>query len=114
MKVLIPVDVGYAFDFLAILQLKFNNGLISHDDVSDCMEQIESQIGKESFEKVADSKEYTRLYMANEETFVAVEQAKKDAVKASYVDACNTKRYLAKVALQKKWFPLAPVTEKKT
>lgn len=113
MKICIPVDVAYAFDFYSILTLKQSKGVIGDEDILDCREEIEKQVGEETFKKVLDSKEYLDLRYANEMTFAAVDKARKDEVKASFVDDWNTKRYFAKKALQEKFFSLAPLTEKK-
>ena len=113
MKVLIPVDAAYAFDFHSILALKQTKELIGDDDVLDCREEIEKQIGERKFEEVLDSKEYLELRYANEMTFSCVDLAKQDSIKASKVDEWNTKRYFAKKALQEKFFGQAPLTEKK-
>ena len=60
-----------------------------------------------------ESVEYKKLYEVNTKTFEAVDDAKEDGVKASYVDKCNYERYLAKVALQERFFPEEDMKENK-
>ena len=59
------------------------------------------------FNTIIKSEEYKNLLLANKKTFKAVDKAKKDLIKASYVDECNYERYLAKKSLQDKFFSTA-------
>jgi len=103
----ILVDEAYAFDFLAILQIKsdldFENKIKKFNFMK-CYDHLKSQIGEKLFSAIFHSLEYKECYDANFETFKAVDLAKTDAVPASYVDNCNYKRHLAKQKIQKKFF----------
>jgi hypothetical protein len=100
----ITVDEAYAFDYFSILEIKKKNG----SNISNIIEIIEndlvSQIGLEKFRSIKESSEYKKLYISNQETFEAVDKAKNDYVKASYVDKCNYKRMICKKELQEKFF----------
>jgi Fe-S oxidoreductase len=97
------VDEAYAFDFLSIFYIKRNNSDLTLKVWNECKNYIKDQIPNK-FDKIIKSKEYKDLLKANQKTFKAVDEAKVDKVKASYVDSCNYQRYLAKKALQTKFF----------
>jgi len=97
------VDEAYAFDFLSIFYIKRNNSDLTLKAWSECKDYIKDQI-PDKFNKIIKSKEYKNLLKANLKTFKAVDKAKIDKIKASYVDSCNYERYLAKKALQTKFF----------
>jgi len=109
----ISVDEGYAYDFFSILGVKFLRGLVSLDVVQDCYFSIEQQVGSELHAKIVASEEYTRLLNLNDDTFDAVNRAKIDTIRASEVHELNHQRYLAKKALQEKFFPESKQTEAK-
>lgn len=100
----ITVDEAYAFDYYSILEIKKEN----KSDVSKLVKIIEKDlidsIGYEKFTLIKNSYEYKNLYLSNKETFEAVDKAKNDGVKASYVDKCNYQRMICKKELQKKFF----------
>lgn len=97
------VDEAYAFDFLTILYLKKEKNKEYLKTWKECSAYIKKQMPK-IFNKIIKSKEYQNLLEANSKTFAAVDKAKNDLVKASYVDQCNYERYLAKRDLQNKFF----------
>jgi hypothetical protein len=97
------VDEAYAFDFLSIFYIKRNNSPFNKKAWKECEKYIKDQIPNK-FNSIIKSKEYKALLEANIKTFNAVDKAKKDLVKASYVDECNYERYLAKKGLQEKFF----------
>ena len=97
------VDEAYSFDFLRIFYIKINNIDLKLKAWSECKDYIKDQI-TDKFNKIIRSKEYKTLLKANQKTFKAVDKAKMDKIKASYVDSCNYERYLAKKALQEKFF----------
>jgi len=97
------VDEAYAFDFLSIFYIKRNNSIFNKKAWKECEASIKNQI-PDKFNIIIKSKEYKALLEANKKTFNAVDKAKKDLVKASYVDQCNYERYLAKKSLQNKFF----------
>jgi len=97
------VDEAYAFDFLSIFYIKRNNSDLTLKAWNECKNYIKDQIPNK-FNIIIKSKEYKDLLKANQKTFKAVDEAKVDKVKASYVDSCNYQRYLAKKSLQEKFF----------
>ncbi len=107
-------DEGFVFDYLAILQVKQYHMSGMTDHVDRCKANIKSQIGLSKFSEIYHSQEYKNLFDANMETFQAVEKARYGEISAKEVDDCNMKRYNAKVALQKKFFPSYEQVEKKS
>lgn len=109
------VSEAYAFDYLSILQIKcemdpqknFGNFAAC---VTNMIDEIDDNV---LWSTIMDSVEYKKLYEVNKKTFEAVDDAKEDGVKASYVDKCNYERYLAKIALQERFFPEEEIKEKK-
>lgn len=102
----ILVDEAYAFDYLAILLIKYDfskNELIL-TKAEECTEHIQSQIGKKKMEEILSSDEFKKLLDANKETFAWVDKAKTDSCKASDVDKSNYERCKARNALQEKFF----------
>jgi hypothetical protein len=105
MKVTLPE--GYIFDILSVYQVKI---IKSMDNSQHCnnfsflLNEISDQIGKEKTADIIDSKEYDDLCVANLETFELVDAVKHDPCLGKEVDAANYKRFLAKKALQEKWF----------
>lgn len=113
MRIMLPVDPGFAFDYLAILHVKKQRGLPVSSELIEVRKAIESQCDSASI-MAGDSVEFFQLIRANSETFDLVEMAKKDQCKASEVDAANYRRYLAKKALQERFWPSEPILEQKT
>ena len=108
------VDEAYAFDFLAILEVKYD---FSHDKnifnkIVECQQHIRDQIGFGKWEEVYASREYSDLVEANRRTFYWVDKAKTDSCKASDVDRSNYERCKARNVLQMKFFN-TDVSEKK-
>jgi len=111
----INVDEGYAYDFLAILNVKKNKALNNSQEAFDvCDEHIKKQVGKELHLLILNSNEYKSLLKANEETFDAVEKARYGSISAKEVDNLNMKRYHCKILLQNKFFPKTKILETKT
>tara|TARA_Y100000114_G_scaffold157281_1_gene188817 strand:+ start:19182 stop:19535 length:354 start_codon:yes stop_codon:yes gene_type:complete len=108
------VDESYAYDYLSILKVKaFKKD--SEETISnfmDCSYIIKMQVGSKLHSEILSSKEYEDLLNINKETFDAVDKAKKDKVKASYVDELNYERFLCKSKLQKKFFKLEQTENK--
>ncbi len=95
----IEVDEGYAYDYLAILNVK-------RQPTTDYELGMMAQIGIDYHKSVVFSPEYLSLVEINIAIFEAV--AKRENV----IDL-NEQRYKAKVALQKRFFPESKVTEVK-
>jgi hypothetical protein len=100
----INVDEAYAFDYYSILDLKFKNGYISEEILTNTKLDLIDQVGEKLFYTIKNSIEYEKLLEANRLTFEAVDKAKTDDVLASYVDECNYGRMLSKKNLQEKFF----------
>ena len=112
----LPVDEAYAFDFLAILEVKFlqSKNPSMKNKVNEYAGYIEKQIGEPKFYEITASQEWKNLVEANTKTFEWVDKAKTDSCKASDVDRSNYERCKARKALQEKFFPGRPITETKT
>ena len=102
----ILVDEAYAFDYLAILLIKydFSKNKLILTKAEECMAHIKSQIGKKKMEEILSSDEFKKLLDANKKTFEWVDKAKTDSCKASDVDKSNYERCKARNALQEKFF----------
>lgn len=109
----LPVDEGYAYDYLAILEVKLRNGVGKIGDVLLCASQIRDQVGQDLHTKIIESDYFKDCLRVNQLTFDAVDGAKQDTVKASVVHNLNYERYLAKTRLQNEFFPSSIITEKK-
>ena len=111
----IKVSEAYAFDYMCILQIKCEiDAKKNFANYAACVTIIIDEINNNQlWTEIMDSVEYSNLYEANRKTFEAVEDAKEDGVKASYVDRCNHERYLCKIALQEKFFPEENMKENK-
>jgi hypothetical protein len=111
----IPCDWGYAFDYLSIFHVKIEKKKDdeSKTNFSETSQHLIKLLGTKGFYNVYKSHEYQRLYDVNARLFDLVDLAKKDEVKASEVDAGVWERYLAKKALQERFFPNVPLAEQK-
>jgi hypothetical protein len=110
----ISVDEAYAYDFLAILEVKLKKNLkFSEKAFRECYVYIESQIGESLHKNIIDSEEYKNLFKANLETFEGVEKARYSLISAKELDNCNMQRYNFKKQLQNKFFS-SEVLEQKT
>jgi hypothetical protein len=110
----ITTDEGFAFDYLAILEVKMFKMGGTDVYIERCKNSFQSQIGLIKFREVYHSPEYKELYDANIETFDAVEKARYGEISAKEVDNCNMRRYNAKVALREKFFRAHEQIEKKS
>lgn len=104
MKILIPVDVAFAFDFLSILWIKFEINKLPFTEIQEFTQFLATQMGEDLFYTILRSEEYLELKAANKETFDLVDAAKEDKVKASDIDRANYKRFTAKQKIQQKYF----------
>lgn len=111
MTTFLPVDHAFAFDYLAILQVKQMNGL----PVGDEIERVENflKIQHPNMTAILASQEYQNLYCVNRSVFDAIDAAYKDEISASKVQEVNHKRFKAKQALQKRFWPKSKLCEKK-
>lgn len=109
----ILVDEGHAFDFLSILEIKGERGVIDEFEVKEHTNHVLRQTGGCIFKKVTSSPEYKNLKRINGILFDVVDKAKGDAVLASVVQNYNTERFFAKKNLQTTFFPNEKFLEKK-
>ena len=111
----ILVDEAYDFDFLAILEIKYDYSKSQHilEKILECKEHLKKQIGSEFLNLILNSKEYKEVLNANKETFNWVDKAKTDSCKASDVDRSNYKRCKARNTLQEKFFKKKKISEVK-
>ena len=102
----ILVDEAYAFDFLAILEIKYSFSKSKNilEKIEECKQHLAEQLGIERLSKILESEEYRKVIEANRETFRLVELAKTDKCRASDVDKSNYYRCLARNDLQNKFF----------
>lgn len=111
----LPVDEGYAYDYLAILQVKVNKNVANSGNAfAQCFDHIVDEVGIDLHSRICRSPEFFALIQANEKTFDCVERARYGEISAKEVDEANMERYRCKVNLQKKFFPLSNVTEQKS
>ncbi len=106
MKPNILCDWGYVFDYLSILELKYNknNTELNRLNYRECWHHIRKQAGNDLFDVILKSKEYNDLYSANLKTFNLIDLLKQDYSLGPDIDKNNYLRYLCKKALQEKFF----------
>lgn len=114
-SIFLLVDYGYAFDYLAILQVKKRRigSELSCTNFHKCSDLIKIQIGESLFFDIVNSDEYINLVSINDQIFNLVESARDNKVTAKYVDQLNTLRFEAKKILQRKFFPEILTQEEK-
>lgn len=112
--ILLPVDASYALDYLAVLKVKAGNGLDCESEMERVEALLEVQIGKDLYLKITSSDEFHQSYLANQRVFDAIEKAHRGKISARRVQEINHERYLAKQALQKRFWPKVELMERKT
>ena len=107
----ITVDEAEAFDRYSILWAKYMNGLGRAS-----IPQLEREIcaAIPNWREVGESPEYRELLKANAAVFDAIELAAEDKISAREVQVRNHRRFLAKKALQERFWPNNPISEVKT
>ena len=100
----LKVDEAYAFDYLAILEVKKNNDELQAGVWLDCIKNLSSQFDNEKWQELLDSVEYKKMIEVNQKTFEAVEKARYGEISAKEVDDYNMQRYNAKKQFQKVFF----------
>lgn len=110
--ILLPCDEGFAFDYLAILYVKRDNGLAVDFEISRVEEHLLAQLPEMKI--VLPSEEFIALVKANQCTFEAIEKAHRNALSARDVQLTNKDRCQAKRRLQARFWPDRPIEEKKT
>lgn len=110
----LQVDEAYAFDYLAILEVKSyktstENKYISYNIFLNCKNQLNQELlykgwTKEQIERIYISQEYIDMVNRNNEVFDLVDKVKSGKCSGKDVDNGNFMRYKAKQAFQKKFF----------
>jgi pyridoxine/pyridoxamine 5'-phosphate oxidase len=110
----LSVDEAYAFDFLAILEIKKDNSIGDFVNYENCLTSIRDQVGFEVFYDVMKSEHYHNLVKTNQLVYDYIEQIRNGIqIDGKVVDDANMLRYYHKRALQSEVFQSALV-EKKT
>jgi len=115
MKLKVTVDAAYAFDMLAIAQIKAEkiDSIDANWRFQDLENEIRHQISEELFYKIILSKEYTEVYNANLIVWEMVRDSRDNKVTAQEVDNANYDRHIKKMSLQHKFFNSELTEEKK-
>lgn len=100
------VPIGYHWDYLSILRVKYikrgEDSVLK--DYYQCIEDLKIQIGPQKFDEVFNSDEYLALYQANDYLFELVDMIKTQPLRGKELDDQVYKRFLCKKALQDKFF----------
>ncbi len=119
MTIYLSHSAGFAYDLLAIAAIKARRNPDSTDAKGNLMTldyEIQQQVGVLLHEQVCASPEYARVVQVNDEIYVRIDELKARGEQpgdARYVDDRVYQRYLAKVALQERWFPGVKLSETK-
>ena len=115
MKVKLEVDIGYYWDYLSIIAVKYDKFGDSNvlDNLMSCSNNLRTQIGDKKFAEIYKSKEYMELYETNFKLFDYVDMVKLGQVTGKQVDDMVYVRWEKKKALQEKFFPESQYGEKK-
>ena len=98
---------SFAFDYLSILQIKYDNdrkNKRNRKEYKERLKEIKDQI--KDFKEIYDSIEFQELHAANLAIFDAIEEIRntKSKMTAKELDDTNSKRHVAKQKLQKRFF----------
>ena len=107
------VDEAYAFDYLAILEVKKNLYCSEQKEntYNECKLFLSNQL--ENFKDIVESKEYEDLYSINLFTFNLIDRLREGRdITALEIDNANMERFYKKRALQNKFFT-SPLKEEK-
>jgi hypothetical protein len=105
----ISLDEAYVFDMLSVFDVKVLNLsgeklAKTLEKMSDMIEEVVEQIGKEKFDEIYSSTEYEELVQANQHIFDLVDESQKIEGMAKVTDDANFARHLKKMNLQKTHF----------
>lgn len=112
----IKVDPGYMFDYLSILNVKLvkKPSEKSSRNYDETVLNVCDQIGFEKYMEIRYSDEYFNLFNINSKLFDLVDEVKRNPhMWACIVDNEVWARFLAKKALQEKFFPEIEQKEQK-
>ena len=113
------VDEAFAYDMWAITQIKAlrnPKNLQANANQVQLAKEIREQVGDDKHYEVRTSREYLDLYRVNDEIYVRVDEVKirgEQVGDHKFVDDRVYQRWLAKRALQEKWFPESKLVEQK-
>ncbi len=105
----ISLDEAYVFDMLSVFDVKIINLsgeklAKTLEKMSDMIEEVVEQIGKDKYQEIISSTEYEKMVYANQKVFELIDQSKFDDGLAKITDDANYDRHIAKMALQKRFF----------
>lgn len=110
----LKVDEAYAFDYLAILEIKKNlfPSKSKESTFLNCKEFLYKQLP--DFDRIYNSNEYKELYEINKKTFEFVDEVRNNnpQISAKQVDDLNMQRFYKKEKLQKTFFSTNLAEEK--
>jgi hypothetical protein len=115
----LTLSEAFGYDLFAIASIK-----ACHNPANDAAQsaaeslsaELARQVGRDLHYSVLGSAEFKRLREVNDEMYVRIDELKERAATgedALYIDNRVYQRYLAKQALQQRWFPDQPMTEVK-
>lgn len=111
----LAVSEAYSLDYYAILMVKESHKIPgTKAEMERWQKSFNCQSWKVPLYQVEESDEFKELLLANHQVWDLVGKAGKNQCLASEVDAANQRRYAAKKALQKRFWPNEPLTEKKS
>lgn len=125
MTVHLPLDPGVAFDMLSILAVKHARTTGSAPAAANLATfavplsgQLGERLGQPLYTAIIESPEYQSLYATNGALFDLIDLLKSPARPSGQcydvtVDQLNHDRWLAKRALQARFFPEQPLSEQK-
>lgn len=111
-----PLHAAYVYDMLAILAVKVvaSPTPMNKSNGEELTNYLMRVVGEHS--KIIESPEMAELMIANQHVFDLINLIKTRPATgedATAIDMGNHRRYLAKLALQKRFFPDCPFTEQK-
>lgn len=112
-------DMAYAYDMLTIACIKLLHNPQDHKALAgylDLNSSLERQQGEADHAVITSCDEFIRLNRVNTEMYIRINEMKlREATgeDAKYIDDRVYQRFLAKKALQQRWFPSSPLTETK-
>jgi hypothetical protein len=108
------VDEAYAFDYMAILEVKKN--LYTSEQKETTFKQCKNflQLEVPLFDEIYESKEYEALYNINLLTFNLIDQLREGKdIPAIDIDNANMDRFRCKQSLQNRFFSNSQLKEEK-
>ena len=118
MAIKVSLDESYCYDMLSILLVKVKKASNekrekAFDNWLKMSTEMAAEIGNAKHSVVIDSVEYKNLYDVNDRLYDLVDAVKKDPCLGKQLDDEVYNRYLAKKALQERFFPEVELKEQK-